>query len=349
MRPLSCAAFLVAALAGTAAIAQDPAVEPEILGDVCARPGLFQQLTEPPCSYCSTQDRKGLIAADDRVIAWLRARHQGGAIPLRHFLADPRVINDTYGLFLYDADGDYVSAFEKDYGYEFHGWRRGVMVVKGRDGSLYSALTGRAFDGPSKGAQLRRIPSMRCTWGHWLMLHPESTAYDMFDGARYPMAELPTEMSDEARLSMGEVDARLPARSNVIGVKVGAETMAFPLDGLAERACMQETVGGWSVAVFWYGRSKTAVAWRRVLDDHRLDFFADDVSPETAPFKDRDTQTRWSLAGRGIDGLLRGRELVWVDSVQCRWYAWVAEHPDTKIYTAPPGETDDANRDTHKD
>ena len=50
-------------------------------------------LNEPPCSYVITQDAKGLIRDDDRVVAWLRAKHNGGAIPLRHFLAGPRVIN----------------------------------------------------------------------------------------------------------------------------------------------------------------------------------------------------------------------------------------------------------------
>src|SRR5262249_44967444 len=86
-----------------------------------AKPGLFKSLTEPPCSYCSTQHRKNLIKPDDRVLAWIRGAHNGGAIPIRLFLSAPRVINDTYGLFFYDPDGGYVSAFIKDYGYEFHG------------------------------------------------------------------------------------------------------------------------------------------------------------------------------------------------------------------------------------
>src|SRR6266540_5641498 len=112
---------------------------------ILAKPGLFKSLTEPPCSYCVDEDRKGFVRGDDRVIAWIRGAHNGGAIPLRHFIAAPRVINDTYGLFFYDPDGGYVSAFKKDYGYEFLGWRRGVMVVKGPDGTLWSALTGVAF------------------------------------------------------------------------------------------------------------------------------------------------------------------------------------------------------------
>ena len=300
-----------------------------------ARPGLFKPLTEPPCSYCSTQNRKNLIRPDDRVVAWLRGAHNGGAIPLRHFLAAPRVINDTYGLFFYDADGGYVSAFKKDYGYEFYGWRGGVMVVRGKDGTLWSTLTGLAFDGPQKGKRLERIPTTVTEWGHWLMLHPESTAYDLFDGKKYPSGKLPTRLSAEAKRNMGSVDARLDVMSLVMGVEAGGETKAFPIEASKERACYTDTVGGQAVAVFWYGPTQSAVTWSARLDDRTLTFRADSVSPETAPFKDKETGTRWTLAGRGVDGPLKGRELTWVTSVQCRWYAWAAEYPGTAVYAKP--------------
>ena len=137
-------------------------------------------ITEPPCSYCSTQHVKSLIRGDDRVISWLRADHNGGAFPIRLFLAGPRVVNDTYGLFFYDPDGGYVAAYEKDYGYEFYGWRNGVMIAKGKDGTLWSALTGKAIEGPQKGKQLTRVASLVTNWNYWLMLHPESdTQHDV--------------------------------------------------------------------------------------------------------------------------------------------------------------------------
>jgi hypothetical protein len=300
---------------------------------VLAKPGLFQPLTEPPCSYCSTQQRKNLIAPDDRVVSWIRGAHNGGAIPLRHFLSAPRVINDTYGLFFYDPDGGYVAAYKKDYGYEFYGWRRGVMVIRGKDGTLWSALTGIAMEGPRKGERLERIPSLATTWAYWLMLHPESTAYDLFDGERYRVQSLPTEMTKEALQSMGAVDNRLPPQAMVLGVEVGTTRKAYPLDAAQERACFVDQVGGQPIAVFWYAPTQTAVCFRGELDGQKLTFFADSISPESAPFKDRETGTRWTLAGRGVDGPLRGKELDWVTSIQCRWYAWAAESSETDVHS----------------
>ncbi len=292
-------------------------------------------LTEPPCSYVSTQNDKGFVLATDPVLAWTRAKHNGGCVPLRHFLAGPRVVNDTYGLFFYDPDGGYVAAYEKAYGYRFHGWRRGVMIVQHEDGTLFSALTGTGISGPRKGAQLPRVANVTTTWGHWLLLHPESTAYEMYDGKKYPVVELPTAPEPKSVQSRGKIDARLPAETMVLGVKVNGATMAFPLSDLPARAVLQDKVGGISVAAFWYAPTGSATAYRAVKNDAKLDFFVDEIAPPVAPFKDRNTGTRWSLAGRGIDGLLRGEELIWVDSIQCRWFAWAAEHPDTAVHVRP--------------
>ncbi len=289
-------------------------------------------ITEPPCSYCSTQHVKSLVRGDDRVIAWLRANHNGGAFPIRHFLAGPRVVNDTYGLFFYDPDGGYVAAYEKDYGYQFHGWRNGVMVVKGKDGTLWSALTGKAIQGKQSGKQLTRIPSLVTNWNYWLMLHPESTTYDLFDGKKYPSTPIPKQMSHEAKKSLQHVDDRLKTQTDVLGVEFADSQRAYPLPTDKDRACFLDEVDGQAIAVFWYRSTQTAVAFERHLNGQKLTLYADKISPESAPFKDKETGTRWSIAGRGIDGPLRGQELTWAKSIQCRWYAWASEYPETTIF-----------------
>jgi len=289
-------------------------------------------ITEPPCSYCSTQHLKDLIKGQDRVIAWLRASHNGGAFPIRHFLSGPRVVNDTYGLFFYDPDGGYVSAYRKDYGYQFHGWRNGVMVVRHTDGTLWSALTGTAIEGPRKGQSLQRIPSLVTNWNYWLMLHPESTTYDLFDGKTYKTTPLPTASSSESLASRSTSDPRLDADTLVLGLESGKTKVAVTLPIEKPRACYQVELDGEKTAVFWYAATQSAVAFNRRVGDQTLNFYADEISPESAPFKDRETGTRWSLAGRGIDGPLRGIELDWTQSIQCRWHAWSSEYPGTTIF-----------------
>jgi hypothetical protein len=307
---------------------------------IVAKPELYKPLTEPPCSYCVEQHRKGFVDANDVVIAWIRGAHNGGAIPIRHFLSAPRVINDTYGLFFYDPDGGFVTAYEKDYGYQFFGWRAGVMLITDKNGTIWSALSGTAIEGPDKGKKLTRVPNVMTTWSHWLMLHPESTAYNMFDGKKYPQAELPQEISAEAQATIGKVDNRLPVNAMVMGIEGTNSQLAILLNGLNDRACFRDTIDGQPITVFWFGPTKSAVTFRSELAGQKLTFYADGISPETAPFKDKETGTRWTLAGRGVDGPLRGKELTWVPSVKCRWYAWAAEYPKSRVRKAeqPSGD-----------
>ncbi len=53
---------------------------------------------------------------------------------------------------------------------------------------------------------------------------------------------------------------------------------------------------------------------------------------QAAPFVDRETKSHWGIEGRAQSGPLKGRTLRWVDSVQCRWFAWSAEYPDTRLH-----------------
>ena len=52
----------------------------------------------------------------------------------------------------------------------------------------------------------------------------------------------------------------------------------------------------------------------------------------TAPFRDKETGSHWDIAGRAVDGQLKGWTLEWLDSVDVLWHAWSAEHPQTTIY-----------------
>src|SRR5205807_2539744 len=155
---------------------------------------------------------------------------------------------------------------------------------------------------------------------------------NLFDGKKYPTAELPLEMSAEAKQNRGRVDPRLNPMTLVMGVETANQTKAFPIETNAERACYMDVIAGDPVAVFWYKPTRSAIAWSGRLEERTLHFYADSISPETAPFKDKETGTRWTLAGRAVDGPLKGKELTWVNGVQCRWYAWSAEYPQTQLY-----------------
>ena len=113
---------------------------------------MFETLVNPTCSHCidEASSKAGDLREDDRVLAWIRGESDGGAIPYRWFLVPYRVVSDSYGVFVYDADADFAG-LPRLARLRFHGWRNGVMVMQHKDGTLFDCLTGVAFDGAPQG------------------------------------------------------------------------------------------------------------------------------------------------------------------------------------------------------
>lgn len=327
------------------------------------KPAAFKTLVNPTCSHCidEAKKRSGELRDDDRVLAWIRGYSDGGAIPNRFFLNSYRVISDSYGVFVYDPDAGFARGFAPSYDFSFYGWRNGVMVMQHKDGTLYSCLTGIAFDGPKKGARLQPVPTLVSDWGFWLKHYPGGVAYNMFE--KYQPIELPKEINEDSRKSRGQADKRLPADEMVLGVWTGKVAKAYPLAQLANDGFVVDEVDGEPLVVLWEPETKTAAAYKPVAHQPRK-FHAprpdktgvSELDPGIplpagtpavptrkltlqlagksagAPFTDKETGSRWDIAGRAVEGELKGWTLSWLESTQVKWFAWAAEYPETAVY-----------------
>ncbi len=305
--------------------------EPTLL----VRPDAFGTLVNPSCSHCidEAKARAGELRDDDPVLAWTRGKYAGGAIPIRFFLNPYRVISDTYGVFVFDPDAGFARGYEPSLDFTFHGWRNGILVMRHKDGTLYSTLSGVAFDGPRKGERLKPIATVTTNWGYWHKAFPGTVAYRMFE--KYKPIEVPREENPDSKSTRGPADPRLPAVADVLGVTVGATHKAYPLSSLPkEGGIINDTLAGQRIVILWQPSTQTAAAYVPLLDEPeskqaiRLGFDANDPA---APFIDKETNSRFSVEGRAISGELKGKALAWVDSVQCRWFAWSAEYPETLV------------------
>jgi hypothetical protein len=123
-------------------------------------------------------------------------------------------------------------------------------------------------------------------------------------------------------------DDRLGLSDLLLGVRIGGEARAYPLDRLARSAgVVEETVGGIPIAVWYEGPSRAAQALDRRLGGRVLSF-----ERREDGFHDRETGSRFDLEGRGVAGSLRGRRLARVPSLLTEWYGWFAHHPSTTVY-----------------
>ncbi len=333
-------------IAGTASGAEPQ--EPILL----AKPEAFKTLVNPNCSHCrdEAKRRAGELRPDDRVLCWTRGYSDGGAIPFRFFLNTYRVISDSYGVFVYDPDAGFARGFAPSYDFSFYGWRNGVMVMKHKDGTLYSCLTGIGFEGPNKGKKLTPIPTLVSDWGFWLKRYPGAVAYHMFD--KYQPVDLPAGANADAGKTRPPADSRLAADTFVLGVAAGKQARAYPLDALAKAGLITDTLDGRACVVLWYGPTRTAAAYRPVAtpptkepppgqkskEKPKTDLptrsvtLAQDGKGGSAPFVDKETGSRWDIAGRAVEGQLKGWKLNWVESTQVKWFAWAAEYPRTSLY-----------------
>ncbi len=328
-------ALLLAVGSVSAGWAAEPVKEPFSI----FLPEAFKTLVNPNCSHCIDEAKKraGELRDDDRVLSWIRGYSDGGAIPYRFFLNPYRVISDTYGVFVYDPDAGYARGFAASLDFSFHGWRNGVMVMKHKDGTLYSCLTGVAFDGPNKGARLKPVPTLVSDWGYWMKHYPQGVTYTMFE--KYQPIELPKEINEDSRKSRGPADQRLLEEAPVLGVTEGTNARAYPQEVLAKSGLLREEVEGQPRVILWHGPTQTAAAYRPLASPPKKDSgqprpvtLEVDAKVPTAPFIDKETGSRWDIAGRAVEGELKGWTLTWLEGTQVKWFAWAAEYPESSIY-----------------
>src|SRR5262245_32259626 len=115
-------------MAAATALAAEPADNPTLI----VKPEAFSTLDHPHCSHCFLEAgrRKQDLRSDDRVLGWVQVEMDGyvndGVIPLRFFLNSYRVLSDSWGVFVHDADAGFARGFAAEGGpFRFHGWRNG--------------------------------------------------------------------------------------------------------------------------------------------------------------------------------------------------------------------------------
>ena len=98
-----------------------------------------------------------------------------------------------------------------------------------------------------------------------------------------------------------------------------------------------DKIDGGERIILWHEPTKTAVAYRPLASPptkSKAKPRSVTLNPgaEAGYWIDKETGSRWDIAGRAVDGELRGWTLTWLDGTQVKWFAWAAEYPETTIY-----------------
>ena len=132
---------------------------------------------------------------------------------------------------------------------------------------------------------------------------------------------------------------RIDGQTRVIGLALDDESKAWPLAALeAAGGLIEDTLAGQKLVVLWYPPTQTAAIYALEVDDadpKQTLSIAREGAWQRAAFRDRQTGSRWGVEGRALEGPLQGKTLRWLPGVQCRWFAWAAEYPETELQAGP--------------
>ena len=208
-------------------------------------------------------------------------------------------------------------------------------------GSYWFQTAGEAIVGPFTDERLGLLPSTTVLWGEWKKLYPETRVLTgtiasptRFASARYGRGIFDGYQQrvyqDRFAFPVDEdkLDRRLPSGAVVLTAEVDGEVTAYPLELLGDTA-VNDLVGGQPVVVFSRADSRAAGVFSPVVDGRVLTF---DFREDTGAFFDRETESQWDAAGRAVEGLLKGTQLLPLESRRAFWFSIAISFPGLRLY-----------------
>jgi hypothetical protein len=224
--------------------------------------------------------------------------------------------------------------------------RRSDLVMWDRQTeSWWQQLTAEAVVGQLTGTRLEVLPSQTLSWADFKRIHPGGDVLSRDMGVPRDYGTNPyagyDEPDSEPFLLEGEADDRLPPKERVVAIFTNDETVVVPFGRLARDPVVELDAGGRRVVVL-YKRGVvspldapsiagsrdvgTAAAFDPRVGGRPLSF-----ERRSGGFADRETGSRWDIAGRAVAGELAGEQLTPVRHDQQFWFALAAFVPDARI------------------
>ena len=204
-----------------------------------------------------------------------------------------------------------------------------VLVMADRaSNSLWSQLLGEGIRGRHLGERLVVVDSLQTTLASWLELHPRSLVLDE------PLREdrFSAYYASDAAGEVGTVgeDARLAPKAVIVGLALGDEARAYPLELAAGRRVINDRLAGTALVVALAEDGMTASVYEAVLDGRTLTF---DTGSGAGIMRDRETGSVWNvLTGETLEGPLRGSTLRRLPATVSFWFGWHDFYPHTSVF-----------------
>ncbi|HNU89520.1 MAG TPA: DUF3179 domain-containing (seleno)protein [Ferruginibacter sp.] len=123
----------------------------------------------------------------------------------------------------------------------------------------------------------------------------------------------------------------------IIGVALGAEAKAYPIEIIGYHHQVLDTVGGEPVMITYCSVCRTGRVFSPFVNRRYQRFRLVGMDHFNAMFEDEDTKSWWrQVSGIAIAGPLKGMALREIPSEQMRLGAWIRKYPNTLIMQPDP-------------
>ncbi len=185
---------------------------------------------------------------------------------------------------------------------------------------------------------LDTLPTLMMRLGNWQKLFPDSSVWtragqwrDTFYLNVLARADVIDPASSTLVYPLQHVaDERLPMKSLVAGVNVGAVARAYPLAPLTVETLLVDELGGRSIVVVAAFDGDYVQVFDRKVENGMILGFSPLIDGQ---FTDTQTDSTWDLRGQCVAGELKGTQLMPVPHYnKIFWFAWADYYPHTEIY-----------------
>ena len=190
------------------------------------------------------------------------------------------------------------------------------------------------------GLKLKVLPMTVTTWGQWLAEHPDTTVLNIVTGV-YPQSFYPPEedvrsfyydyrVQADTMFPVWQRSDALPTKSQVLGLELGGESKAYPLEVLRSQPVVNDSLGGQSLVVV---TDEGEVGSRVYKSDGQEFVEVSESQPGTLPAVVDAEGNRWR---QDEDALVNEADPQQrLDRLPVRvayWFGWYAFNQDTSIY-----------------
>ncbi|HEY1054180.1 MAG TPA: DUF3179 domain-containing (seleno)protein [Emticicia sp.] len=188
--------------------------------------------------------------------------------------------------------------------------------------------TGDAAVGAQEGKKLDIIPSEQMTLKAFFAQYPDGLVFQPDNTFNEEYDELKTydrrQRKDEDSLTHPN---KIWDKSWVIGVSINQKNKAYVWPNVVNLTTLNDKIGDTPIAIIVEPDGHTYHVFERTIDGKILNFVQD-----PAGFRDRETNSMWNWKGESVEGELKGKTLVKVQSYQEYLRAWKQFHSPTEIW-----------------